>query len=102
MSNDLVRNLILAKDEAVILGLHLKQCNLLEKTLKFPSFDFVMKSYHFVDVKDNLCYCKDVSGLMIELGYEHDSDNGGYSSTPAKPVKKLFCCIIKMLNHLYL
>ena len=32
------------------------------------------KLLSFFDVKDNLCYCKDVSGLKIKLGYEHDSD----------------------------
>ena len=75
MLNDLVRDLTLTKDKAEILGSRLKQWNLLEKDTKISKFRLRHeKLSSFFDVKDNLCYCKDVSGLMIELGYEHDSD----------------------------
>ena len=75
MLNDLVRDLTLTKDKAEILGSRLKQWSLLEKDTKISKFRLRHeKLSSFFDVKDNLCYCKDVSGLMIELGYEHDSD----------------------------
>ena len=75
MLNDLVRGLTLNKDKAEILSSRLKQMHLLEKGTKIFEFRVRHKKLSsFFDVKDNLCYCKDVSGLMIELDYEHDSD----------------------------
>ena len=75
MLNDLVRDLTLTKNKAEILGSCLKQWNLLENDTKISEFRLCHeKLSSFFDVKNNLCYCKDVSGLKIELGYEHDSD----------------------------
>ena len=75
MLNDFVGDLTLTKDKAEILGSCLKQLNLLRKDTKLSKFRLLHKKLlSFFDVKDNLCYCKDVSGLKIKLGYEHDSD----------------------------
>ena len=72
---DLVRDLTLTKNKAKILGSCLNQWNLLEKNIKISKIRLrYEKLSSFFDVKNNLCYCKDVSGLMIELGYKHDSD----------------------------
>ena len=63
------------KDKAEILGLRLQQWNLLEKNTKISKFELRHERLSsFFDVKDNLCYCKDVFGLMIELDYKYDSD----------------------------
>ena len=74
--NDLVGDLTLTKNKAEILASCLKQWNLPEKDTKISKFQLCHKKLSsFFDVENNLCYCKDISGLMIELlGYEHDND----------------------------
>ena len=75
MLNDLVRDLTLTKGKAEILGSCLKQWNLLEEGTKISKFRLRHERLSsFFDVKDNLCYFKNISGLMIELSYENDSD----------------------------
>ena len=48
--NTLVPDLILLKTKLELLGLRLKQWNLLENDTKFSSFDFVMKSFHLSSI----------------------------------------------------
>ena len=76
MLNDPVRDLTLTKNKAEILGSRLQQWNLLEKDTKISKFPLCHEKLSSFDVKDNLycMYCKNVFRLMIELGYEHDSD----------------------------
>ena len=78
MLNALVRDLTLTKDKAEILGPRLKEWNLFEKDTKISDFQLRHeKLSFFFDVKDKLGHCKDVSVLMVELGYKHDSDQMG-------------------------
>ena len=72
MLNDLVRDLVLPKYKAEILESCLKQWNLFEQETKISEFrhrnEKLSSSYN------SLCFCNDVGGLMMELGYEHKCD----------------------------
>ena len=71
--NDLVRNLYLSKEKAEILGSRLQQWNLLEPgttILSFRSRNQNLAGYYAS--AENICYCKDIVGLMSELGCEHN------------------------------
>ena len=75
MLNDLVRDLALPKYKAEILGSRLKQWNLLEQETKISEFRHRNeKLSSFFDSYNSLCFCNDVDGSMIELGYEHKCD----------------------------
>ena len=75
MLNDLVRDLALSKYKPEILGSRLKQCNLLEQKTKISEFCHRNKKLRsFFDSYNSLCFCNDVDGLMIVLGYEHKCD----------------------------
>ena len=70
-----MRDLRLTKDKVEILVSRLKQWNFLEKDKKISKFRLFQENLSSCfDVKNNLCYFKNVSGLMIELGYEHNSN----------------------------
>ena len=75
MLNDLVKDLALPKYKAEILGSSLKQWNLLEQEIKISEFCHRNeKLSSFFDSYNSLCFCNDVDGLMMELGYEHKCD----------------------------
>ena len=71
--NDLVRDLYLSKEKAEILGSRLQQWNLLESGTTISSFR--SRNHNLSDYyasAENICYCKDIGGLMSELGCEHN------------------------------
>jgi hypothetical protein len=71
--NDLVRVLELSKSKAELLGSRLKQWNLLEKTIRIPSFRSRHQQFEpFFRKKDDLLFCYDVDGLINALGIKHD------------------------------
>ena len=78
MLNNLVRNLALPKYKPGIFGSRLKQWNLLKQETKISEFTSLHhcneKLSSFFDCYNGLCFCNNVDGLMMELGYEHRSD----------------------------
>ena len=69
---DLVRDLALPKFKAEILGSRFKQWSLLEQETKISEFRHRNeKLSSFFDSYDGLCFCNDVDGLIMELGYKH-------------------------------
>ena len=71
--NDLVRDLYLSKVNAEVLGSRLQQWNLLEPGTTISSFRFRNQSLaRYYASAENICYCKDIEGLMTELGCEHN------------------------------
>ena len=72
MLNNLVRDLALPKYKAEILGSRLKQ---LKQEIKISEFRHRNeKLSSFFDSCNKLCFCNDVDGLMMELGYEYRCD----------------------------
>ena len=71
--NDLVRDLYLSKESAEVLGSRLQQWNLLEPGTPIYSFRIWNQSLsRYYASAENICYCKDIKGLMTELGCEHN------------------------------
>ena len=71
--NDLVRDLYLSKENAEVLGSRLQQWNLLEPGTIIFSFRIRNQSLaRYYASTENICYCKDIEGLMTELGCEHN------------------------------
>ena len=73
--NNLLRDLVLPKNKAELLGSRLKQWNLLKTGTKitFPRQRQDELSLFFTN-KNTLCFCNNVSALMESLGYQHVSD----------------------------
>ena len=75
MLNDLVRDLALPKYKAEILRSHFKQWSLFEQKTKISEFRHRNeKLSSFFGSYNGMCFCNDVDGLMMELGYEHRWD----------------------------
>ena len=71
--NDLVRDLYLSKENAKVLGSRLQQWNLLEPGTTISSFRIRNQSLsRYYASAENISYCKDIEGLMTELGCEHN------------------------------
>ena len=71
--NDLVRDLYLSKEKVEILWSRLQQWNLLEPGTTISSFCSRNQNLAgYYASAENICYCKDISGLMSELGCEHN------------------------------
>ena len=71
--NDLVRDLYLSKENAEVLGSRLQQWNLLEPGTTISSLRIRNQSLsRYYANAENICYCKDIEGLMTELGCEHN------------------------------
>ena len=71
--NDLVRDLYLSKEKADILGSRLQQWNLLEPGTTISSFRSRNQNLAgYYASPENICHCKDIGGLMSELGCEHN------------------------------
>ena len=69
--NDLVRDLYLSKENVEVLGSRLQQWNLLEPGTTISSFRIRNQSLaRYYASAENICYGKDVEGLMTELGCE--------------------------------
>ena len=66
-------DLYLSKKKAEILGSRLQQWNLLEPGTTISSFrsrNQTLAGYY--GSAENICYCKDIGGLLSELGSEHN------------------------------
>ena len=64
--------MFLSKENAEILGSRLQQWNLLEPGTTISSFRIRNQSLdRYYASAENICYCKDIKGLMTELGCEH-------------------------------
>ena len=72
MLNNLVRDLALPKYKAEILGSRLKQLKQETKISEFRHRN--EKLSPFFDSYNKLCFCNDVDGLMMKLGYEYRCD----------------------------
>lgn len=73
--NDLVRDLNLSKKHSELLGSRLQGWSLLEKNTKISIYrDRHMKYSVFFSTKGDLCYCKDISGLMSALNCPYNSE----------------------------
>lgn len=70
--NDLIRDLGLTINKAELLASRLKQWNVLEKGTTITNYrkrHNTLASYFITDKE--LCYCKDIDGLIKEIGYSH-------------------------------
>jgi len=98
--NDLVRDLYLSKEKAEVLGSRLQRWNILELGTTISSFRSRNENLaHYYASAENICYCKDIAGLMTELDVNIILFTGGCSSTPAKQALKLCCCTMVISNH---
>ena len=71
--NDLVRDFYLSKEKAEILESRLQQWNLLEPGTTISSFCSRNQNLAgYYAGAENICYCKDIGGLISELGCEHN------------------------------
>ena len=71
--NDLMRDLYLSKENAEVLGSRLQHWNLLEPGTTISSFCIRNQSLaRYYSSAENICYCKDIEGLMTELGCKHN------------------------------
>ena len=68
-----MRDLYLSKEKAEILGSRLQQWNLLEPGTTISSFRSRNQNLAgYYGSAENICYCKDIGGLLSELGSEHN------------------------------
>ena len=68
-----MRDLYLSKEKAEILGSRLQQWNLLEPGTTISSFRSRNQNLPgYYASAENICYCKDIRGLMSELECEHN------------------------------
>ena len=71
--NDLVHDLYLLKEKAEVLGSRLQQWNQLEPGTTILLFHTPSQNLaHYYASAENICYCKDIEGLMAELGCEYN------------------------------
>jgi len=71
--NDLVRDLYLSKEKAEVLGSRIHQWKLLEPGTTISSFRSCNERLaRYYASAENICYCKDIDGLMTELGCGHN------------------------------
>jgi hypothetical protein len=67
--------LIIPKQQAELLGLRQLKWNLLPKETRISLFrKLCEKGSGYYRMLDSLCFCSNVSGLMKEIGFSHDSD----------------------------
>ena len=80
-----MHDLYLSKEKAEVLGSRLQKWNLLEPGTTISSYRSHNQNFgcNYASA-ENMCYCKDIDGLMTELGREHHLFIEGCSSTPAK------------------
>lgn len=70
--DDLVRDLGLTKSNAELLASRLKEWNLLDPTCSITTYRNRHRVFApFYEVRNNLCYCKDIDGLFNEIGIAH-------------------------------
>lgn len=72
--NDLIRDLDLSKEKSELLVSRLKEKNCVKSEVKTTLY----RSRHlqfssFYTKKDNICYCHDINGLMLEFGDDYDA-----------------------------
>lgn len=71
--NDLVRDLKLNKEESELLASRLRQWNLLRAGTKVTEYRNRHETLSlFYTMKDSICFCHDIDGLMSELGFRHE------------------------------
>lgn len=66
--NDLIRDLGLTKSNAELLTSRLKQWNLLDETVQVSNQRKRHRTFFTFFIKDELCYCHDVTGLFENIG----------------------------------
>ena len=98
--NDLVRYLYLSRKKAEILGSRLQQWNLLEPGTTISSFRSRNQNLagYYVSA-ESICYCKDIGGLLSELGCEHNPADWRLLYRLAKQASKQCCCRMGTLSH---
>ena len=72
--NDLTRDLYLSKESAQLLGSRLRENNLLAPETTFYWYrnrDEKFRKFFTMDEQHSLVYCKDIDGLVEELGLEY-------------------------------
>ena len=98
--NDLVRDLYLSKKNAEVLGSRLQQWNLLEPGTTISSFRIRNQSLtRYYASEENICYCKDIEGLMTELGCEQNPAHWRLLIDSSKTSLKPCCCTMVTSNH---
>lgn len=71
--NDLVRDLKLSKQQSELLGSRLQQRNLLAPGTNISCFRSRGSSFtQYFNMQNSVCVCRDVNGLMMELGVQHN------------------------------
>ena len=98
--NYLVRDLYLCKEKTEVLGSRLQQWNRLEPgttILSFRSCNQNLPCYYAS--AENICYCKDIDGLMTELRCEHNSVHSRLYINSSKKALKPSCCTMVISNH---
>ncbi|XP_068201934.1 uncharacterized protein [Palaemon carinicauda] len=71
--DDLIRDLGLTKSGAELLSSRLKEWNLLGQDCRITGYRKRHEEFEiYYDISDDLCYCKDVTGLFTALGLKHD------------------------------
>ncbi|XP_046988818.1 NFX1-type zinc finger-containing protein 1-like [Schistocerca americana] len=72
--NNLVHDLKLSKQQAELFESRLQQWNLLPPETKISCFrPRGASSTQYFDMQNSMCVCRDVSGLMMQLGVQHNS-----------------------------
>ena len=74
--NDLCRDLYLAKEKSEFLTSRLQKCNLLEKGVKITLY--IKRTEDLLalfTMKDDLCFCNDITELFEQLEIPHDKIN---------------------------
>lgn len=71
--NDLVRDLKLSKQQGELLGSRLQERNLLTPGTKISCFRSRCASFaQYFEMQNSVCVCRDVNGLMMQLGVQHN------------------------------
>ena len=75
---DLARDLNLSKEKSEILASRLKQWNFLQNSVNITNFrkrHFDLKEAAFFCLKEDICYCVDMHGLMHPLDQEYEKSD---------------------------
>ena len=97
--NDLTRDLGLTKSGAELLASRLNEWNLLKEDCRSTVYRKRHKEFGvFFDIRDDLCFCKDINGLFSAIEIDHND----FSKTILQRASKLFYYIMGIIIHLCL